>query len=341
MRASIYSAAQALLSGKDLVDEKPRYVIRWAADALKPQPDTEWFVSPLFAAQSVSLIVGEGGSGKTYAALDCAVCVALGGRWLDFDTQQVPVLIIDEESGPRRLAIRLGEVLRGHHGDDDTPLAYVSLARFNIFSPGDVVEIGKIIEETGARFVVIDALADVAIGADENSAGDMQPGIMALRDIAEEQNVHVLVIHHANKAGGYRGTTALKGGVDLMLMVENDGSGLLTFKTEKARDIAPVKFAGYMRFQEGLFDLQPAVEAEGLPTFPKSERYVLRYLRDHGPALVGDITGHADVCTPGTARNALYRITDRGYAERIDDGTQGQAALYNLTAEGEDAAVHL
>lgn len=328
----------ALVAGEP--EATPRYVILTAAVALEPQPPIVWIVEGIFSAGSVSLLAGEPGSGKTFALLDCGVSVALGQRWLGYAVTQCPVLIVDEESGPRRLKRRLGDVLRGHDASPTTPPFFTSLARFDLWQPDDVTALQSAIVETGARFVVVDALADLLPGRDENSVKDMQPGFMALRAIAEATDAALVVIHHLNKSGGYRGSTAIKGAVDLLLTVEKSGD-VLTFKSDKARDVEAVAFASAMNFGPDMFNLSPAVVAAARPTFTKSESYVLRYLQGHGQSPKSDIENHADVCTSGTARNALYALTNKGYCKRIDDGAQGNAAIYALTTQGEEAACNV
>jgi hypothetical protein len=183
--------------------------------------------------------------------------------------------------------------------------------------------------------VVIDALADVMPGADENSVQDVQPLFMALRSIAEATQAALVVIHHKNKGGGYRGSTAMKGAVDLLLKVESRPDELrVAFESEKARDVGRIEFAALANFGEGIFNLSPAVVVQSGSTFPKSQRYVLRYLSEHGPATVDDIMGHADVCAGTTARKALYTLTDKGYTTRVDDGGRGAPATYDLTEQG-------
>ena len=113
------------------------------AEALSPQPPINWIVEPLFSAGSLVVPAGDPGSKKTYSLLDLDVCVATGKPWLRFQTKQCPVLIIDEESGERRLNRRLGDILRAHSAGPDTPLQYVTLAHFDLRKEGDVVSVGR------------------------------------------------------------------------------------------------------------------------------------------------------------------------------------------------------
>ena len=197
--------------------------------------------------------MGEGGSGKTFTMLDCAVSVAAGAEnWLGYRVAQSPVLIIDEENGPRRLARRLGEVLRGHFANELTPVHYVTLAQFDFRNADDVNALQVLIEKTGARLVIIDLLVDIMPGADENAVKDVQPVFLALRKVATVTHSAIGLIYHANKAGGYRGSTALKGAVDLMLMVDKKADlPNIDLRSEKARDTEPFNFAAAMHFQDG------------------------------------------------------------------------------------------
>lgn len=315
-----------------------RYVLRTASDALQPQPPIDWIIENLFSAGSVSLLVGEGGSKKTWAMLDAAVCVALGRPWLEFETKQAGVLFIDEESGARRMARRLGDVLRGYGADDTTPIWYVCLAGFNFLQgTDDFNELQKLIVGSGARLVIIDALADVMLGGDENSVKDIQPVFHGLRQVAEAAQVAVVVIHHANKAGSYRGSTAMHGAVDLLLKVESrTGESYIAFDCEKARDVEPHKFAAKANFLDRMFNLSVASPPARGESYSKAERYVLRYLEEHGESLIEDIKAHADACSENAARQAVYSLADKRKIERKNTGGQGAKAIFGLIDQLDD-----
>lgn len=301
-----------------------------------------FLVDGLITKGSVNLLVGEGGSKKTWAALDLAVCVSIGKQWLDFPTEQTTVLIVDEESGPRRIRRRLYETLKGHlvKREDKAPIFYTSLSMTNIRSLDDVNRLQVLIEQTRAGLVIVDALADIMPGADENAVKDVQPVFMNLRRIAEETQAAIVVIHHSNKQNGYRGSTAIKGAVDLMLMVESQPeSRYITFKAEKARDIHPKVFTANATWQEEAEQFYlSATDAKPKAHMSKSKRFVLRYLAEHPNAPIDEITAAADVCTEATARREVYSLADSGHIERTNSGTgRGNKAQYQLTDKGRDA----
>lgn len=313
----------------------PRYVLHYALEAMQPQEPIDWIIHELFSAGSVSLLVGEGGTKKTYSLLDAALCVATGKPWLDRPVSQGAVLIIDEESGDRRIKRRISEVMRGH-GVDDMTLAWVTLAQFNLTTKADIDEVDKLIVHTGAKLVIIDALADVALGADENAVKDMQPLFMGLRGLAEQYQCAIVLIHHANKAGTYRGSSAIKGAVDALIMVESKRkSPTIEFVVVKGRDVDEFEFAAYAEFAKdtednSTFRLHPTKPLDKLEHYSKSESYVLDYLREHGPTTLAVLKDKADRCTPNAARLAVYSLVQRGKVARMDAGGPGDTALYGI-----------
>lgn len=320
---------------------KPRYEILSAVDALQPQPPIEWIVDGLISAGSVNVFYGEGGSKKTWALLDMAISVARGESWLNLATQAGGVLVIDEESGRRRITRRIGEVLRGHNADADTPVYCVSLAAFDFGEPNDIGELYNLIVNTKARLVIIDALADVMPGRDENAVKDVQPIFLALRRIVEETQAAIILIHHANKGGSYRGSTAIKGALDLLVSVESrTGSDEITFKTEKARDTIASSFGASANFMTDMFWLRPST-ASASQEFNKGQRYVLRYLLENGESAMNDIMSNADTCSETTAKNSVYNLADKGFVKRANEGGQGAKAIYALTDKGRDEAIKL
>lgn len=313
---------------------RPRYVVRDAAYALEPQPPVVYIVDRLITAGSLNLFYGEPGSKKTYALLSLAVCVAGGLTWLDFKTNPCNVLIVDEESGERRMTRRLGEVLRGEDAGPETALSYVSLAGFKLDDPKGVDQalLQGLIEEQAAGLVIVDALADIMDG-DENSKQETQPVFNALRKIAEATNAAVIVIHHSNKAGGYRGSSAIKGAVDLMARVESaDGKNTINFKCEKNRDDLPQEWGAVATWIEDRFYLRPYSVQEDRRHCTKAESYVLRYLEEHGASPIPDIMGAADTCSSNSAKFAVYSLAEQGkiYRTNPDERGKGKAAIYDL-----------
>jgi len=318
---------------------KPRYEILNASNFFEQQAPVEWIVDGLISAGSVNVWYGEPGCGKTWALFDLAVCVARGDHWLSMATQPGAVLIVDEESGRRRLSRRMGEVLRGHDAGPATPIMGVSLAAFDLGNVDDLAEIRALIIRNNIKMVIVDALADVMPGRDENAVKDTAPIFLSLRKIAEETQAAIIVIHHSNKGGGYRGSSSIKGAIDLLLNIEKkNDSNNMTFKTEKARDTTAGAFAAMMNFMPDKFWLTASEFDRNTALYKNGELYVMRYLKASGTGTMEDIQGSADNCSEEMARKSVYKLINLGIVERTNAGGRGITAIYKLTDKGTEAA---
>lgn len=331
------SLADDLKSQESLSQESgPRIVIRDVSFALQPLPPIEWVVDKLISEGSVCIFFGEPGAKKTFTLLSLAVCVALGKPWLGFETKPRKVLIIDEESGERRLAIRLGNAIRGELGGDGIPIQFISLAGFNLSNKNDALILQTVIEETEAGMVIVDALAEIMSG-DENKKEDTHPVLIALRHIADKTGAAIAVIHHANKSGGYRGSSAIKGAVDLLVKVESGtGNRYINFKSEKNRDAEPVNFTGLITWLEDQFYISVS-ERESSP----EEQFILDYLGENGPSALPDIQAAGDLHSPSGIKSALYALAKVGKVWRTNPGLSGRGvkAIYDLKGESEEIKV--
>ena len=310
------------------------------AEMLAPQPPLDWIVDGLLLPGSVAIFAGAPGSKKTWALLNMAACVAAGISWLGHETKQVPVLIVDEESGKRRLFERMGKVIRGLGLGDGLPIYASVMAGFDLRDDDSVAALSDLIQQTGAGLVVIDALADVAPGADENSVKDMMPLMTNLRKLAEDLQIAILLIHHSNKAGGdYRGSSAIAGAVALLATVKNTAQeSLITFDIVKFWDGEPGKFYAVAQWDSfaDTFILTETTQTPKL-NLTNAEIYVLKYLGDEQTAELADIQNSTLLFTASTLKTAVVELVKRGYVENTAKGLpgRGRKATYQLTTQGE------
>jgi hypothetical protein len=317
---------------------KPRYTLHHVSEAFEPQEPIPWVVEGMLTKGSVSLFVGSGGSKKTYTLLDMAVSVALGEPWLDFETVQGPVLVIDEESGNRRLKLRLAEVMRNHEAGPLTPIWYTTIEGFNLRLVSDVAAVRDLIRATRPTLVILDALVDLMPGADENAAQDVHPVFQALRSLAEEFACAIVVIHHANKNGSYRGSTSMQGAVDLLMMVKSaPKEPVVMFESEKARDTEPLNFSAFAEWNslKATFALKSTKGDGPRVRFNKGELEVLRRLAkaEGHRLLLSYMTDHAETVSDISVRKAVRSLAERGYCRRCDAGGRGEKAEYALTSQ--------
>jgi len=316
--------------------ERGRIVIRDAAYYLSERPPIEYIVERLIAESSVNVWFGQWGAKKTWAAIDLAVCVASGKQWLGMAVKPCNVLIIDEESGDTRLANRIKDTMRGELGqlaNASVPIKSVSLAQFNLLKrPDDADLLARLVLELDAKLVIIDALADVMLGGDENAVKDTQPVFANLRFIAELTGAAFIVIHHANKLGGYRGSTAIAGAIDTLLSVESkQDNSLITFKTEKMRDGEPLHFACEANWTDEGFYLTQS-EATEKAFLSKSQQYVLDFFTEKGDGEFSDLLDFTDknIYTESALRKAVQYLTNEKLLKRKDSGGKGAKAIYGI-----------
>jgi len=321
-----------LLDGGE--SDQSRYTIRDASYYLSDRPKVEYIVENIVAEKSINLWYGQWGSKKTWSAIDLGVCVAIGKAWLGMQVKQNTVLIIDEESGDSRLADRIKMTMMGESADAKTPIKSVSLAQFNLLKqPSDSVYLLALIEEVGAKLVIIDALADIMLGGDENSVKDTQPVFACLRKIAEVSGASMIVIHHANKLGGYRGSSAIAGAIDTMIKIESkQDSDVITFNTEKMRDGKPANFAGLASWTDTGFYITESDQATKTEYLTKAQQYTLDFFTDNGDATLDQLVDHSgNLYAYDTLKKAIQKLINDKSLERKDDGGRRVEATYGIT----------
>lgn len=310
------------------ITDKPRFELKDINDIFAERPPQQWLIKDLLIDPCLAMITGDAGCGKTWTSLDLAICIATGEQWLSREVVQGPVLIIDEESGDRRLATRLQKCINGHGGSRITPVYYFTMQGTDIRDALDINEIKKIIEDKKIKFVLIDAFMDVILGADENSVKDVLPGLNLLKKIIEETGVSFLIIHHKTKPsngskGNYRGSSAIKGAVDLMIdIIRNDNSDIIKMETTKFRDGEFTEFKAKMFFTDFSFNLtEDLADGNGLNLLSKGEKFVLEYLLNNGISYKIDIEKESEnEKIKRSVHSAFSSLVEKHYIIRVNPG---------------------
>ena len=314
-------------------EKPPRFVAKSASDALKPQPPLEYVIDKIITKGSVNLFYGEAGSKKTYALLYASACCSVGKNFLNYKTKKSKVLIVDEESGDKRLLRRLGEILRGSLIDDPSNIDYISLERLKLDNLNDTMDLTDFINQNSYELIVIDALSEVMDG-DENSKKDVQPVFDNLKQIVKHTDATIFLIHHPNKMGGYRGSSAIKGNVDLMVeVVSQDGNEIIKFSTMKERDIEKTSFMAKAIWEGDQFYLQPLGFEDQIETLSETEQYVIETIKESGELFINDIEvkGKKENFTASGIRQAIKNLVKNNLIVRTNPGGRGKPAKYGIT----------
>jgi hypothetical protein len=175
-------------------------------------------------ARAASRMGGREKGGKSLMSVDMACSVVLGEPFAGQATTPGPVALfpLEEYVGDvrQRILTRLGpnfEVATADHAPlyvlpSDDPDA----GGFRLETATAIARLRATIEAYGLDLLFIDTLRE-AHGAKEDSADEMAPVIKPVRRLAHETGCAIVLVHHFNKQGTSRGSTAIDAAVDHLI----------------------------------------------------------------------------------------------------------------------------
>jgi hypothetical protein len=184
----------------------------------------------------VTLLAAREKAGKSTFAAALAAAYTSGRAFLDGDTAVAgDVLWIGLEECEADLVQRL------------VPFG-VDVDRFRLAGPAETTGMADIEHESGrpgVGLIVIDSLSKVAEreGIDEGGNSQKWSALMSrIQQLARISGAGVLLIHHMNKDGGYRDSTSIGAGVDIIAEMDDgppDDSTLRRFRCKGRVNVAP------------------------------------------------------------------------------------------------------
>ena len=202
-------------------------------------------VKGLLDSGTLSVVYGEPGCGKTFFATDLAFHVAQGAPWRGSRVAGGPVLYVAAEGGSG-LRRRLEALCRDLNADRDaTPFRLLTTCP-NLHAGSEdaervALEANTAQDEHGSRcrLIVIDTLARVIAGGDENNPQDMGQLLRNIQALQTETGAHVMLIHHSGKTSdrGPRGHSSLLAAADSVIQVtKRDDLSIATVTKQKDGD---------------------------------------------------------------------------------------------------------
>lgn len=188
---------------------------------------------------TLAVMYGRPGCGKSFLALDLACHVATGSWWQRQEVNAGPVLYVVAE-GAQGMGVRFDAWRRlNRYSADVTTLAWLPGA-VQFLEPEQVHALADVTGELTPRLVIIDTISRSMAGGDENAASDMTPVVLAADTIRAASGACVLLVHHSGKdtTAGARGHSSLLGAADTEIEVKNGGDGILTVTNTKAKNHA-------------------------------------------------------------------------------------------------------
>ena len=296
-----------------------------AKDLLTMPPDsTRWIWNQTLSVGSCGTLVSKPKVGKTTLAVNIAIHVARGWRFLNRDTQRcgVAYLFLDgtldeikevfEEAG-----LRAEDPIFVHTGA----------------TPRDAIGwIMQRVEENGVRLVIIDTLQKLFRFKDVNDYSQVINAMDPLIKAAEEAKIHILFLHHAGKNSADDldsaiGSTAIRGMAATFLhekkLPESDRRILRTDQ-RNGKYSMPETAIGFNR--DGLLEVQGSREdIEIEETEPK----ILEFLEAEGGEVVEKILHNALQIRGMVVSKALRKMFQAGTVERTGKGKKGDPFRYS------------
>jgi hypothetical protein len=204
-------------------------------------PPKEWLIHEMLQDGDLAVAYGPSGEGKTFVALDMALCVATGTFWHGHAVRSGPVIYIAAE-GSRGIRNRVrawaGEQLQ----DVTSPLH----TRFYCVPEAVQLrtELDRLIDavrhlDPKPKLIVVDTLARSIVGLEENSATEMGEALHACGELQRATGATVLLIHHTGKGEGKdveRGSSALRAAADSMIIVRRDDADMIHVEVTKQKE---------------------------------------------------------------------------------------------------------
>jgi len=326
---------------------RPRIAVFTETDVLA-MPAPTWLIDALVPAQSIVVLAGEPNAGKSLVVLDWSLRMARGlSTWQDRAVQPGPVLVLAGEGlrgiGPRIRAWRLAnEMANPQH-----PMLFAALPALT--DAGALHQLDTVLAEHRPSLVAVDTLSLGMPGADENDSAAVGTVLRAIGQARDRHGCSWVLVHHlrkpaTNRGSGaptmasVRGSGALGGAADSVLILFREPNGDLVLRTEKQRDaqrapdvrmtIVPIELPGGGRSVH----LVPAAVANdpAAPADPMAElnlgvsAAVAALQKLGGRASQVDLIAKAMGGRLRESRTAVHAAIDRGLIKRT--GTDRQRA---------------
>lgn len=185
------------------------------------------YLAPWLKEDAIILISGWRGAGKTFFAMSLLDAVSNGGTFGPWESQHsAPCLFVDGEMPAGDIIER--STLLGLDRPRKNPLhiycdAYANtlgLSRMNMNADSWRQSMKRFLTTRGIKLWVIDNLASVAGGLDENSRQDWDPVNQWLLEL-RFAGITTIMLHHTGKGGAQRGTSAREDNLDASIILKS------------------------------------------------------------------------------------------------------------------------
>ncbi len=280
-------------------------IVNAAAFAGTEPPPREWHVQGLIPACEITLLSGDGGTGKSLLALQLAVATAARTEWVGTFPGAGPVLFVSAEDDIEELHRRLANIVRtqGLEIASLDNLEFLPLAGRDAILAAPERRDGPLsetplfkairaeIQERRPSLLVLDTLADL-FGGDEIKRPHARQFINLLRGLAIEFRLTIVLLSHPSQSvmtsgAGTSGSTAWNNSVRSRLYLErpkasggDGGDDDLRVLTTKKANYGRAGDERVLRWRKGVFVLDRVGRGDDLNAKAQDEAAFLDILAD-------------------------------------------------------------
>lgn len=303
----------------------------FSPSALAALPRPTFLIDTIVQRGGLGVLYGPSGIGKSFVALDWSLCIASGLSWYGRAVEGGRVVYIAAEGvAGLNQRVEAWSKARGHTPDER--LCFLPEV-VNLLDRSQIEKAERTLAHLSEppALIVVDTMARMMVGGDENAARDVGLVIDAVDSLRRPFGSAALIVHHTGKSGeDERGSSALRGAADVMHSLKPDGSAL-KLECTKAKDIgvpepwtihlSPLGDSCVLRLGSNPGQLGPG-ERQILETLPAS------FGTNAAPS--GQLMKASGVPERSYYRS-LQTLENRGLL-RVQ--SQGRTKLYELTAAG-------
>jgi RecA-family ATPase len=202
-------------------------------------PAPEYLIDKVIPENSFVGLYGAPGHGKSFVAIDLALCVGSGRPWFGHAVRQGLAVYISAEGGAG-ISKRVATWLEHYRvPGTDAHVAWMTEA-VTVEEESDDIErlISRLEDEIQIQpaLFVVDTLARCFNG-NENQQEDMGRFVRGVDRLRRSFQSAVLAVHHTRQdEGRERGSTAFRGAADTMIAVSKNADGLVQVRCDKQKD---------------------------------------------------------------------------------------------------------
>lgn len=318
-----------------------------------PRPERGWYVPDLIPDRQVTILSGDGGTGKSLLALQIAAAGVMGCETLGITPTTGRALYLGAEDEADEFHRRLADITAAHdrHLSDLADLRIIPLAdrdallaapdRYGVMQPnGNMASLVEHVAKFQPEFLVLDTSADL-FGGDEIKRAQVRQFVAMLRSVAIDLDLAVLLLSHPSVQGmqtgsGSSGSTAWNNSVRsrLYLTADRDDPDLRALTTKKA-NYGKTGEAKRLRWRDGAFVVDDGKPSEAAGLLNKradecfrdmlsainrgGERVAPTKGTNYAPSVIAERPG-AEGLTKKKLEAAMHRLLASGIIKVIKEG---------------------